>query len=156
LLQISRKRVSWLDQMNPDNGVRRTTVSATYSRSFPGSLWETVLAYGRSAKKANGSAANSYLIESLWRIDNVHTVLGRLERAAADELFSEREALYGQTFNASKLTLGYVHDFKTASGIQFGIGGLASKQFIPHDQKVMFGTNRVSYEVFVRLVLPYR
>lgn len=153
LLQLSRGQFNRPEQFDPNDEIRRTTMSATYRRPIRGNDFQTILAFGRSARKANGSTTNAVLLETSMRIDQAHTVFGRVERAAGDELFHERDALRGEVFNASKLTLGYVYEVAQSRAIKLGIGGVASKYILPDTVPALLNGGRMAYQVFARLVV---
>lgn len=154
--QISRGRMSRADQVDPSDDIKRTTIATTYQYPFDHAKWQTTLAYGRSGKKADGSTGNAYLFESLLQIRRSHVVFARAERALADELFAEREALPGQNFNTNRYTLGYVYNVPSTGSTKLTVGGLASKRVVPFDYAGSFGREPVAYKVFVRLSMPMR
>lgn len=99
--------------------------------------------------------ANALLLESVLKMQSRHAFFGRFERASGGELFAEDETLHGQSFDAKRFTLGYVHDLAVVGPIRFGIGALAGKRFIPSGQDVLAHTEGASYKVFVRLQLQF-
>jgi hypothetical protein len=149
--QISRGRMNRPDQVDPNEEIKRTTIATIYQYPFDHAKWQTTIAYGRSGKKADGSTGDAYLFESLLQIRRSHVVFARAERALADELFLEREALPGQNFNTNRYTLGYVYNVPSTGLTKLTVGGLVSKRVVPFDHVGSFGTEPVGYKVFVRL-----
>jgi hypothetical protein len=154
-LQISRGQRSSPDQLDPNDEIRRTTLSAIHNYSFDRNNWQTTVAIGRSAKMNTGMT-NAYLLESVLKLANIHTYFGRFEHTSNDELFNDSDTLHGQSFNANKFTLGYVYEVAATGPVKFSIGALASKSFIPQDQFALFGHDPASYKIFMRVVLQYR
>jgi hypothetical protein len=154
-LQISRGQRNRPDQISPNDEIRRTTISAIYNRSFERNNWQTTMAFGRGSKMAAGST-NAYLLESVFKLANVHTYFGRFERASNDELFTDSETLYGRSFSANRFTLGYVYEFASTRSTKLGIGALASKRFIPSEQYALFGRDPASYKIFIRVLMHYQ
>jgi hypothetical protein len=156
-LKISRGQRNRPDLVDPQDEIRRTTVSAVYSQSWDHNSWQTTLALGRRVVKDNPALVkenndnSAVLLESVLRLNNAHAFFGRFERTAAGELFRDVESMYGQSFSADKFTLGYVYDVKVSGPVKLGIGALASKRFIPADQISMYGNVPASYKVFMRV-----
>ncbi|HJW54146.1 MAG TPA: hypothetical protein VJ577_02635 [Burkholderiaceae bacterium] len=154
--QITRGQLTGAELLDPRNEVKRTTLSVVHHHAFDRNEWQTLLAAGRSGKRDDGSSADTaYLLESSLRFKTADVVFGRLERAAGEELFNDRTALYGQRFNATRASLGYVHDFVASGAVRLGIGALVSKRFIPDREAAVLGVDPASYKVFVRVQMQY-
>lgn len=149
-LQLSRGSLSGIDQLVPNENVRRTTISATYRQSFEGGDWHTTLAWGRNARKFRETTMG-YLLDSTLRFSGTHVVFGRLEQVGSDDLMRQNESVQTELFKMNKLTVGYFHDVKTNGSVKFDIGILASRYFIPPTMAPSYGANPTSYMVFVRL-----
>lgn len=149
-LQLSRGSISGLDQLVPNGDVRRTTVSATYSHAFPESEWQTTLAWGRNARKSRETVMG-YLLESTYRFSGANVFFGRLEQVGNDELMREDESVRVDPFKMNKLTVGYFRNVSARSRLNFDVGILASKHFIPSAMDAPYGTNPVAYMAFIRL-----
>jgi len=148
-LKISRGQRNRPDLVDPQDEIRRTTVSAVYNRTWDRNSWQTTLAFGRRVVKENADNS-AVLFESVLKLNDAHAFFGRFERTAAAELFRDVESMYAQNFSADKFTLGYVYDIKATGPVKVGIGALASKRFIPADQIPMFGNVAPSYKIFIR------
>ena len=147
-LQGSFGRLSSPEQLQPRVSIRRSTASASYNAPLA-LWWQTTLAWGRNAPSA-GQASNAWLLESALKLAGAHTVFGRLERVAKDELFLPGAALYGHSFTINKLSLGYIRDFAHRGALDLGLGGLISTYSYPSTLNVAYGSGPTSFMVFVR------
>lgn len=149
--QFSRGNLSGLDQLEPGEDIRRTTLSATYGHAFNDGNWQTMLAWGRSVRKSR-EPMMGYLLESTLRFSSVHAVFGRLEQVGSDELMRENESAQRQMFKLNKFTIGYFHDVKTHGPLKFDAGVFASRHFLP-SSAVSYGNDPTSYMLFIRFKL---
>ncbi|HYD78781.1 MAG TPA: hypothetical protein VEC06_03150 [Paucimonas sp.] len=152
-LQVVKGSLSQHDASYAGSNIQRTSIAVRHSRPFHGNDWQTMLAVGRNVRKSDGSADKVYLVESSLRFSNRHAVFARFERASANELFDERDALYGQNFHSNRMTLGYVHAIQIGARSQLAFGGLVAKRSVPRDAVVAFGDDRPSYKVFAQVSL---
>lgn len=149
--QVSRSTLVGLDQVVPSGGLRRSAISATYRQPFTDGEWQATLAWGRTARKFNESV-NGYLLESAVRFQSAHTVFGRLEQVGRDDLL--RDVYASQRVSKfDKLTLGYYKDMQSSGPLKFDVGVLMSKHFVPAGASQPFGSEPVSYMLFMRLRL---
>jgi hypothetical protein len=152
--QLARGHLSRQSVTDADDDVRRTSIAANYNRAIGSSNWQTILAFGRNTGKTDGGGNNRiYLLESSVRIAGAHTVFARLERASAAELFTERDALYGQDFNANRATLGYVYAIPLGARSQMTFGGVVAKRTMPHEAASILGSDPPAYKAFMRVSL---
>ncbi len=154
--KIRHGRQKRIEQIDPKEGVKRSTIATIYRYPSGRNQWQTMLAFGRSGKKADGSVSKAYLIESLFQLRRVHTFFGRAERATADELFDEREAPHGKNFTANRFTLGYVYDMASTDPIKLTFGGLITRRSIPLEQRQLMGKDRAVGKLFIRLTLEMK
>jgi len=147
-LQGSFGRLASPEQLQPGVSVRRSTASASYNAPL-GLWWQTTLAWGRNAPSA-GPASSAWLLESALRLARAHTLFGRLERVAKDELFLPGAALYGHSFTINRLSLGYIRDFAHLGALDLGLGGLISTYSYPSTLNAAYGSRPASFMVFVR------
>jgi hypothetical protein len=152
-LQLARGRLSRQNLTDADDDVQRTLIAASYNRPFGGNNWQTILAIGRNTGKTDGGDDKVCLLESSVRVARAHTLFARIERASAGELFTDHVALYGQNFNANRLTLGYVYAMPLGAKSQITFGGLAAKRTMPQEAVAALGSDPPSYKIFMRLSL---
>jgi hypothetical protein len=147
-LQGSFGRLASPEQLQPGVSVRRATASASYNAPLAQS-WQTTLAWGRNSPSA-GPASDAWLLESTASVAAAHTIFGRFEHVAKDELFVPGSALAGRNFMINKLSLGYIFDFTRWQSLELGLGGLVSMYSYPAELNAAYGTDPVSCMGFVR------
>lgn len=151
-LQVSRGHLSSLDQLEPDRYIRRTTISATYNRTFSDVNWQTTLAWGRSSREQQEST-NGYLVESTLKLRNLHAFFGRLEQVGSDDLLREDQSVNRRIFKMNKVTVGYVYDVQPRGPVKYDVGALMSRHLVPSGMTPAYGEDPTSYMMFVRLRL---
>jgi hypothetical protein len=151
-LQASYGRIQSPEALTPGVNQRRFTASASVNTHLGGGLQQTTFAYGR-ADNAPGRMLDAYLLEASARWADKHTVFGRAERVAKDELFAEGEPLENGAFTVGKLSLGYRYDFAKVRRVRWGVGGLASVYALPAALRPAYGRAPVSFMLFVRAKL---
>jgi hypothetical protein len=92
---------------------------------------------------------DAYVLESAVR-QGPWTVFARAERTDNDEL-TLAAGHHGPADTVGKGSLGAVRDFRLASHLAFGVGGLASANFVPRPLKALYGGDRSGFMGFVRL-----
>jgi len=151
-LQVSTGRLASPEQLEPDIAVHRTTASASYNRMLASVHWQTTAAFGRNSPDI-GAASDAWLLESALILADTHTVFGRAERVAKDELFLPGQPLYGQTFTIDSVSLGYIYDFAHLGLVRVGVGGLVSAYRYPKILDSTYGNDPLSYLLFLRVKL---
>ncbi len=150
--QLSRGSLSGLDQLVPNEEVRRTTISATYNLLFTDGNWQTTLAWGRNARKYRETTMG-YLLESTLRFSGSHAVFGRLEQVGSDGLIRENETAQRQMFKMNRVSLGYFHEVQSSGPLKFDVGVFMSRHLIPAAAAPSYGSDPTSYMFFLRLKL---
>ncbi|MDD5586448.1 MAG: hypothetical protein PHY92_05775 [Alphaproteobacteria bacterium] len=152
-LQISWGHLHSPEELHPDKDENRLIASGTYNRPFGGgNNWATTAAWGRKFEKP-GRELDAFLVESAVSLSDTHTFFARAERADESELFENDSILEGEVIPVNKATAGYIRDFRIAEHVKFGVGGLASGYLYPDKIDRVYGSNPVSYMLFVRLKL---
>lgn len=152
LVRMSRGTVSGLDHLVAGGEVRRTAISATYRRSFADGDWEATFAWGRNSRKSKESIIG-YLVESAYRFDGVRTLFGRLEQVGSDELAREDESLRRSLFKMNRLTVGYSQEFQVTTSLKLDAGAYVSRYFVPSGMEPSYGSDPITYMMFVRVSL---
>jgi hypothetical protein len=150
-LRLSHGMLGDLDQFEPNERIRRSAVSATYSRAILEGVWQTTLAWGRSVRRSS-EPVRGFLIESNFRFLRTHAIFGRLEQVGSDDLARENTGLQ-QQFKMGKLTIGYFHHIETLTSIGIDVGGFASRRLVPSAMASSYSNNPTAYMVFIRLKL---
>jgi hypothetical protein len=149
-LQVSQGYLKSPEGLTPGVNVRRSTASASYNRALDSGNWQTTLAWGRNSNDP-GTRLDGYLLESAMTLHDRHTLFGRYERVAKDELFADSAPQAGQTFTVGKLSLGYVYDQPVGKSVKLGIGGLLSTFEVPGALTTTYGAHPAAGMLFVRI-----
>jgi len=147
--RLSRGAISGLDQLMPNDDVRRASISAIYTRNFNRAHWQTTVGWGRYTRKSRETMVG-YLLESTLRFRGTHSMFGRLEQVGSDDLMRVNESLQRHLFRIKKLTLGYFQEMQPNASFGLDIGGMVSRHFIPADMTSSYGRDPISYMMFVR------
>ncbi len=150
-LQVSWGYLRSPEQLEPNVDQRRTTASATYNLPLTNGNWQTTFAWGRN-NNSPGKTLDAFLLESAVSWDR-HTVFGRAENVAKDELFEQPDPLFGQTFRVSKLSLGYIYDVPLSDHVKLGLGALGSIYSLPNALESAYGNDPTSFMLFARMKL---
>lgn len=149
VVRLSRGAVSNLDQLVPNDEVRRTAFAATYTMPFERGDWQTTLAWGRNARKFRESTMG-YLLESTVRFSGTHALFGRIEQVGSDGLMREDESVQRQLFKMNRLSLGYFYDLRTAGPLHLDVGALVTRHLVPTAMEPSYGNDPTTYMMFVR------
>lgn len=149
VVRLSRGSVSTLDQLVPNDQVRRTAIAATYTMPFQQGDWQTTLAWGRNARKFRESTMG-YLLESTVRFSGTHAFFGRIEQVGSDGLTREDESAQRQLFKMNRLSLGYFYDLRTTGPLHLDVGALVSRHLVPTAMEPSYGNDPTTYMMFVR------
>src|SRR6185436_18393438 len=131
----------------PEVDTWRSTASVSHNRPRGNGAWQTTFAWGRN-DRTDQDAQDAFLLESTLRAGR-HTVFGRAEHVAKDELLEE-EPLAHEIFEVSRISVGYLFDVIRARHLAGGIGGLVSFVGIPDPLSLDYGGHPVSFMVFAR------
>lgn len=127
-LQASWARIKSPEQLAPKENQTRWSTSALYTRRLgPDSWFSTTFAWGR--RTGEHRSFNAFALESAVGVET-WTLFGRFENTANNELLLVNGD-HGPTFNVGKVALGFVRDFRVLDHVKFGVGGLASFNFVP-------------------------
>ena len=146
-LQASWGRFIAPEQLEPGENQTRWSASAIYTRALGGfdGWWSTTVAWGR--RSAARRDLDAYVVESAIRHGG-WTVFGRAERTENDELTGVH---HGPVYAVGKVSLGAVRDFRLSPHASFGLGALASQNFLPAALRPSYGGDRRGFMGFVRL-----
>src|SRR3546814_16756503 len=79
-------------------------------------------------------SSDLWLAEANWDLTKHHTIFGRFENVANDELFPDHSrALHDQTFRVSKLQMGYAYRLPLGP-VELALGG-SMAGFIKPDER---------------------
>jgi len=143
-LQASAGHLHSPEQLEPDADVDRMTASVSYNRPLADGNRQTTAAWGENRKHAQ--AQDGVLVESDWSTRSGHTIFGRAEWAAKDELFTV-DPLQHATFSVGKLSVGYIYDFAHPGHVGVGVGSVYA---ILTDLEFSYGGSTFSFMLFVQ------
>ena len=137
------------EQLEPGVDQKRWSASALWANEVaPGWKLAATLAWGRKTIEHHGDDA--YVAEASLK-HGPWTAFARGELTENRELSADPEE-HGPAFRVGKISLGAVHDFKVASNLSFGIGGLFAVNFVPDGLAPLYdGNNPVGAMGFVRV-----
>ena len=151
-MQASFGYIKSPEQLKPDIDTRRTTVSVSYNHSFENANWQSMFAWGRN-DNTSGSVLDGYIVESEFKFAGAHTIMGRAERVAKDELFPEDDLRHGVKYDVNKVSIGYIYEFPALGPVLCGIGGTVDVNILPESLKAVYGVIPLGYYVFARIRL---
>ncbi|HVI98900.1 MAG TPA: hypothetical protein VM657_07535 [Sphingomonas sp.] len=146
-VQVSHGRLESPEATHPGEDEARTTASIHYAK---GGL-ATMLAF--SAKnRLSGRTLTAWLAEANWDIDRHHTMFGRIENVANDELFGEGDPLHGRAFRVTKAEAGYAYRLPVGP-FDLALGGSLAAYAKPDALDAAYGNSPIGYTLFARLSL---
>jgi hypothetical protein len=148
-LQVSHGRLEQPEAMHAGQDERRTTASAHYATAdFSAML-------GFAAKdRLPGQTLTAWLAEANWNIDRHHSLFGRIENNANDELFPDHDDPRHDTkFRVSRFEGGYAYRIPLAHRTELAFGGSVAAFAIPRALDSAYGRSPVSYTGFVRFAV---
>jgi hypothetical protein len=146
--QISHGRLKSPEALHGGDEAR-TTASVHYAR---GGL-ATTLAF--SAKdRLPGPALTAWLTEVNWDLSVHHSVFGRIENVANDELFPDHaDPLHDVKFRVTRFEGGYAYRLPLVGPLNLALGGTLAAYAKPSALNAAYGGAPVSYTLFARLSL---
>ena len=144
------------EQLEPGVNQRRLSASSLYHRKLDGDRWvAATIAWGRRSQE--GRDFDAFALEGGYGWKN-WTFFSRAELIENNELVAIEEGGEGdpghesKAFTVGKVSLGLVRDFRLATNLTFGVGGLYSLNFVPKDLRQEYGTRNPQGAMgFVRL-----
>lgn len=148
-VQVSHGRLEAPETLHPDENEARTTASVHFARGGISAM----LAF--SAKdRLPGPTLTAWLAEANWDLGEHHTLFGRIERVANDELFpDELDPLHDRTFRVAKLQVGYAYRLQVTDYLNLALGGTVAAFAYPDALDGAYGRNSVGATLFARLSL---
>ncbi|WP_207974541.1 hypothetical protein [Parafrankia sp. BMG5.11] len=146
LIQASYGQIEEPEAQHPGENEHRTTASAHFNN---GSGLSAMAAF--SAKdRVPGNTLTAWLGEVNWDIDRHHTLFGRVENVANDELFPDHsDPLHDQAFRVTKFQAGYAYRLPLGP-VNLALGGTVSAFAKPDVLDSAYGSNPMGYTVFAR------
>ena len=147
-VQASHGRLKEPEASHPGENEARTTASINYANT--GGLSAT---FAFSAKnRLPGPTLTAWLAEASWNIDGHHTLFGRIENVANDELFpDDADPRHDIAFRVSKAQLGYAYRLGLTDTLNLALGGTVSAFAFPDALASAYGRDPWGYTLFARL-----
>ena len=149
--QISHGFLRGPEQLEVGLNERRTTASLHYAR---GGL-ATTLAF--SAKdKGPGRTLTAWLAEANWDLTRHHSMFGRAENVANDELFPDAASpFHDKRFRVTKLEGGYAYRMRLIGPVELALGGSVAGYVYRSALRGAYGDAPISYTLFTKLSLGH-
>ncbi len=147
--QVSHGRLESPEVTHPGEDERRTTASAHYARGgFSAML-------GFAAKdRVPGPTLTAWLAEANWNLGAHHSVFGRVENVANDELFPDHDSpLHDRAFRVSRFEAGYAYRIPLGGDVELALGGSLAAYAKPAALDAAYGRAPHSATLFARLAL---
>lgn len=148
-LQVSHGRLEEPEAQHPGEDEARTTTSVHYSDG----RFSATAAFSNK-NRLPGGTLTAWLAEANWDIDDRHTIFGRVENVANDELFPDHDdPLHDQRFRVSKAQIGYAYRVPLGSDFNLALGGTVSAFAKPDALDAAYGDNPMGFTLFARVSL---
>ena len=117
--QVSHGRLESPEALEPGIDEARTTASVQYARGGFSAL------AGFSAKnRLPGRTLTAWIAEANWDLDKHHSLFGRVENVANDELFpNPADPRHDRPFRVTRGEVGYAYRLKLFGPVEAAIGG---------------------------------
>jgi hypothetical protein len=150
-LQTSWAHLTSPEQLDPLNNEDRWSASAIYTRPVGAAgWWSSTAAFGTKRESEDGRRLNAWLLESALKPADPWTLFARAESVDNEELLTlPGGAAPSET--VSKVSFGAIHDWRAASHLKVGLGGLYAFDFVPAALKTAYGDDPRGAVVFMRL-----
>ncbi len=133
------------EQLEPGLNQHRLTASAAFNKRMGDDNLATTFTFGRLIIPGRKDS-NAYLLEGTWTHRD-DSIFGRFERVDKDELVGVPAGSY--TIN--KFLFGDVQAVAKRDGYEYGVGAYAGLYSFPSTLKPFYGSNPVTWGVFLRV-----
>jgi hypothetical protein len=150
-LQTSWAHLTSPEQLDPRNNEDRWSASAIYTRPVGAAgWWSSTAAFGTKRESEDGRRLNAWLLESAVKPAEPWTLFARAESVDNAELLTLPGGVM-PTETVSKVSFGAIHDWRAASHLKVGLGGLYAFDFVPAALKSAYGDDPHGAMIFMRL-----
>jgi len=147
--QVSHGWLKSPEALEPDQNEARTTASVQYARGG-----FSALAGFAVKNRLPGRALSAWLGEANWDVNKHHSVFGRIENLANDELFpNPLDPLHDRTFRVTRAELGYAYRVPLGNHVEAAIGGSGFVVAKPDALDAAYGKSPAGWTGFVKLSL---
>jgi hypothetical protein len=147
--QLSYGRLESPEALEPGIDEARTTASVQYARGGFSAL------AGFSVKnRLPGRSLAAWIGEANWNLGEHHTLFGRIENVANDELFPDpADPRHDRAFRVTRGEIGYAYRLKLLGPVEAAIGGSGFLVGTPRALDEAYGTSPIGLTGFVKLSL---
>jgi hypothetical protein len=146
-LQASAGWLKSPEALDPLVNERRLTASATWFQTFDFGSLAATLAIGNK-HLSDGVDETALLLEGEYKPGDAWTLFARAETFTSGELVPEPGAK-----RAGEASAGVIHDWRVASHVKLGLGGLYAFDFAPASVAAPYGGGPHGAMAFMRLVV---
>ena len=158
-MQVSYGLLGKPEAAEPTTDIRRSTASIQYNKPFNRGNWSSAIIWGRNHTSSPGEThnLNGYTAESTVNFLDKNYFYTRLELVDKNELLRPADlALLGikdalPSFRIRAYTFGGVRDVWNTDKLSLGIGSDVTFYSTPAVLDRIYGTNPVSWRLFLRL-----
>jgi hypothetical protein len=155
--QISYARITSPESLFPAENQVRMTASIMRNQKVAHGNWASTAVWGRTRSVQVGSKENSYLLESTLQFKDRNYAWMRLEDAGrSNELLSGEHPLPTGFLelpltHVQAYTFGYDRDLPLISNIETAVGAQVTTYGVGHPLQLIYGTDPIGVQVFVRM-----
>jgi len=147
--QVSYGRIRSPEALEPNVDEARTTASVQYQRGGVSALVGVAI-----KNRMPGRSLTAFLAEANWDITKRHSLFGRVENLANDELFpNPLDPLHDRPFRVTRAELGYAYRIPLTDKVGVAIGGSGFVVAKPKALDAAYGRTPVGITSFVKLSL---
>jgi len=148
--QLSYGRLHSPEMQHPGQDEGRTTASVQYS----GSNGLSAMIAFSAKNRIPGDTLTAWLGEVTWNLSEHHSLFGRVENVANDELFPDHASpLHDRTFRITKAEAGYAWRTPLTKDVNLALGGSVMAYAKPAALDPYYGRAPIGFTLFARLSL---
>jgi hypothetical protein len=149
--QISHGRLHSPEALEPGIDEARTTMTASYAR---GGL--SALAGFATKRRLPGRTLTAWIAEADQDIGRHHSLFGRIENVANDELFPDPlSPLHDHPFRVTRAELGYAYRLPVSDLVELALGGSGFVLLKPAALDPSYGRLPTGFSLFAKLSLGH-
>lgn len=147
--QVSHGRLKEPEALHAGEDERRTTASVHYASGGLSAM------LGFSAKdRVPGETLTAWVGEANWDVTARHSLFGRIENVANDELFPDHaDPLHDRKFRVTRFEGGYAYRIPLTDAAELALGGSLAAYAKPRALDAAYGRSPLSYTLFARLAI---
>ena len=149
-IEASHGRLNSPEALHPDEDETRTIASVQYATRR---LATTFAVSGKH--RIGGRTLTAWLGEANWNLSQHHTLFGRVENVANDELFPDpADPRHDRAFRVTRASLGYAYRLPVGP-FGLALGGAADAYGTPAALDTAYGDAPFGYTLFAKLSLGH-